>query len=1197
MAWIGYVEHNGEKSVRPMAQRGFDDGYLESVRITWDESETGRGPTGRAIRTGRPCLIRDILHDPNYRPWRSEAIRRGYESSIALPLIAEDRVLGALNIYAAERDAFDDDEIALLMRLADNLAYGIETLRTKVEHDKLREELARRNSELITQSRILNALLRTWDLDERINLILDEVMEFMDVEFGWISLVERDHLVMRSWRGISDELRMHVMSFHIDEVPDWMTLPQVIHERINEEGALEEFEKREGIQTLVSIPLTITHSDGEMEWLGTIVLASRWYEAVGRGDVRVLQNLSEQLALAIDHVRRLRKAEERLTRLTTLRDIDRAIISRRSIRDIIHTVLDNVPGKLGADAVALSMFNGDEKGMRLFAMRLPNGTIIEEEAFTLADSLLHWFVDRQEPVIIYDLTRDPRLQMHHDLIRDNNLSSYLGVPLVVQDKTIGVLHLLTTHPKFFSTEDVDFFRTLAGQAAIALENARLFHMVNEEAKLNSALLRLEMALSEANGVQNVCESAAELIPQLFHVHCYIFLWDADRGRLIPPCVPSELPDLPYEKYGGFADVIRSRETVVVKKVTDLPCGDKIASLIEAGSFVLAPLSTGDELLGVACVCCSEPEGFSESDIGMIEKVARRISQAIVRERARERVQIQLSRLTILNRIVRSMLELHDLKSILRTMLGYLEGSLNIEYGCVLFYDETSDTVELNTIGSKAQPIVEKLGFEEGRVFHVENTVFRSALRGEVIHTPDLTKLEDACYRKFSEAGLGSMLIIPLMTSDKAIGLLALARREVNAFDESEVEFLRQLGEYVALAVYQTKLHLDLESAYEELRQAQEAMMQQERLKALGQMASGIAHDINNALAPVIGFADIMLRNEPNLSDTARQYLRIIKTAGEDIVNIVSRMREFYRSRDEREPLLPVDLNRMAEQVIDLTRPRWRDMPQERGIVIEMKLELQKGLPYIMGIESEIREAMTNLVINAVDAMPEGGRITIRTRSIDDSVLVEVSDTGIGMDEETRRRCLEPFYSTKGEQGTGLGLAMVYGTMQRHEGEIEIESELGKGTTIRLIFPAHRADATPQEAEERGVNIRPLRVLVIDDEPLLRRLMKDMLEGEGHTVEVADGGEEGLNAFRAAIERREPFDLVITDLGMPYVDGRAVARTVKDESPETTVIMMTGWGARMRAEGEMPIEVDAVLNKPPRLAVIQETLARFFSEQR
>jgi len=208
------------------------------------------------------------------------------------------------------------------------------------------------------------------------------------------------------------------------------------------------------------------------------------------------------------------------------------------------------------------------------------------------------------------------------------------------------------------------------------------------------------------------------------------------------------------------------------------------------------------------------------------------------------------------------------------------------------------------------------------------------------------------------------------------------------------------------------------------------------------------------------------------------------------------------------------------------------------------------------------------------------------------VILEVSDTGIGMDEETRRRCLEPFYSTKGERGTGLGLAMVFGTMQRHEGEIDIECELGKGTTMRLTFPIREpAKASALASPEAAAPTSSLRILCIDDDPLLRDLLKEMLESDGHTVEMADGGQEGLQAFRTARERREPFDVVITDIGMPYVNGREVAWTVKRESPTTPVIMLSGWGRQMKAEGDVPAQADYVLSKPPRIHELRQALAK------
>jgi signal transduction histidine kinase len=207
-----------------------------------------------------------------------------------------------------------------------------------------------------------------------------------------------------------------------------------------------------------------------------------------------------------------------------------------------------------------------------------------------------------------------------------------------------------------------------------------------------------------------------------------------------------------------------------------------------------------------------------------------------------------------------------------------------------------------------------------------------------------------------------------------------------------------------------------------------------------------------------------LERDHSLSKEAREYLAVIQRAIDDVAHTVARMRMFYRPRETELTLFPVDLNLLVQQIAELTRARWSDIPQERGIVIELKSELAPDLPPVMGAENEIRDALTNLVFNAVDAMPEGGTLTLRSRAgapgtlrRDESsttpVSVEVTDTGIGMSEAVRSRCLEPFYTTKGERGTGLGLAMVYGMVQRHSADLEIDSKLGSGTTVRLIFPA------------------------------------------------------------------------------------------------------------------------------------------------
>jgi len=264
-------------------------------------------------------------------------------------------------------------------------------------------------------------------------------------------------------------------------------------------------------------------------------------------------------------------------------------------------------------------------------------------------------------------------------------------------------------------------------------------------------------------------------------------------------------------------------------------------------------------------------------------------------------------------------------------------------------------------------------------------------------------------------------------------------------------------------------------------------------------------------------------------------------------------------------------------------------------VIQMNTELAPDLPEIMGAESEIREALTNLVFNAADAMPKGGTLTLRTR-ISDEASVEVADTGTGMTEETRRRCLEPFFTTKGERGTGLGLAMVYGIAQRHGANLEIESELGKGTSIRLVFPKMPSGAAGlPTASSIAITLPRLRLLVVDDDLLLLQSLRDILEAAGHAVVTANGGQAGIDAFQAALQRNEPFAAVFTDLGMPYIDGRAVAAAVKAKSASTAVILLTGWGKRLTAEGDIPPHVDCVLSKPPKPIELREALARCFSE--
>ncbi len=380
----------------------------------------------------------------------------------------------------------------------------------------------------------------------------------------------------------------------------------------------------------------------------------------------------------------------------------------------------------------------------------------------------------------------------------------------------------------------------------------------------------------------------------------------------------------------------------------------------------------------------------------------------------------------------------------------------------------------------------------------------------------------------------------------------------------------------------------LENALLELRSAQQQVVQQERLRALGQMASGIAHDFNNALAPILGFSELLL-DQPEACErpgTLREYLQIINTASRDAANTVGRLREFYRPRDEKDTMKAIDLQQLIKQAVSLTQPRWKDQAEMRGIRIHVETDLH-DVPPVLGNDADLREALTNLIFNAVDAMPQGGTVAITGYAEDGQVVLKVSDTGTGMTDEVRRRCLEPFFTTKGERGTGLGLSMVYGIIRRHSGTLDIQSEVGRGTTfvIRLPRQEKTAEATSARTTEAPVACH-LRVLVVDDEPLVRNVEAKYLEAAGHSVVRAASGSEGLEKFRA-----EKFDVVVLDRAMPGMSGDQLASAVKQLSADTPVIMLTGFGDLMDATGEKPPHVDVLLNKPITLVGLQEAVRK------
>src|SRR6266478_28109 len=469
-----------------------------------------------------------------------------------------------------------------------------------------------------------------------------------------------------------------------------------------------------------------------------------------------------------------------------------------------------------------------------------------------------------------------------------------------------------------------------------------------------------------------------------------------------------------------------------------------------------------------------------------------------------------------------------------------------------------------------------------------------ALAGEILMIDDVYALPADSPFRFNtgfDVKVGyrttSMLVVPMKTpAGETIGVLQLInckrsplrplawrevmQAEVLPFPERYRNLAASLASQAGVAIQNARLFQELGAALQEVEASQKQLVQAERLSALGEMAAGVAHDFNNLLAVVVGRAEILLAKgqDPNVA----RDIEIIRTAAWDGAHTVRRIQEFTRTRQTR-PAGRVDIPQLLRDVVELTRSRWKDEAQSRGLAYDVVVEGGPALP-VAGISAELREVFLNLLINGLDAMPGGGQFVFRVSSDAETVTIAAADTGCGMSDEIRWRVLEPFFTTKGSRGTGLGLAVSWGIVKRHGGTIEIESSPGVGSIFMVRLPVSVEEPTAEALESAPRTVGAAHVLVIDDEPEVRSVLRDMLVSFGYTVVEAASGEEGLACCESA-----PVDVILTDVSMPGMSGWDVAEACRRRFPHVPLGFVTGWGDRLDQEMTLRSGVRFVLSKP------------------
>ena len=711
-----------------------------------------------------------------------------------------------------------------------------------------------------------------------------------------------------------------------------------------------------------------------------------------------------------------------------------------------------------------------------------------------------------------------------------------------------------------------------GPAAEAEARARAFQALHEIAVAVGGLL------DTAALVELITERARAL---LGIDGAAVYWWNPDAERLYgltqngPRVAPADQGVAVGE--GIIGQTFLRRQPVLVEDYQTWEHALSTARRNGAGTGAAVPIFVGDRTVGVLAVGTYAAHHYPEEHLQLLALLAAQVGPAIEAARLYAESERRRAEAEALAELVRQGAAEPSTERVVTLVSDAARRLLDADYAAVALL-QPSGRVRLQHLaaGQTVPPGVPDAEYpaNQGQVGQALATG-RTVVLEQVDELIGLPRPERSLHQA---AGGRTALVTPLLGAAGPLGALVVGWRAPVSLQPEQVRLAEALAGYAGTV-------LDNARAHAEVAIQAAAFARTEKLRALGQMASGAAHDLNQYLALVAGYSDIALRalDQPaHDAASVREPLRLIAQAAMDGAETVKRLLAFARPHDNTPPAR-VDVGALLDDVAKLTAPHWRDAAQAQGRPIALHVECDPNL-FVEGWPESLREALTNLVFNAVDALPEGGTIRLAARAAGRDVVLETADSGVGMSAEVQARIFEPFFTTKGDRGTGLGLAMVFGIVERHGGQIAVQSAPGQGTTVRLTLPAGGAGSVvPNEPTERS---RPLRVLAVDDEPAITRMVSFMLEPDGHTVVTASSGEEALARLAA-----EPFDLVLSDVAMGSgMNGWDLAARVQQRRPGLPFALATGWGAQIDSAQARANGVSAVIAKPYRLGDLRRLVA-------
>jgi signal transduction histidine kinase/ActR/RegA family two-component response regulator len=814
----------------------------------------------------------------------------------------------------------------------------------------------------------------------------------------------------------------------------------------------------------------------------------------------------------------------RTARLAALAAVQQTVAAGFDLPAIMAGVYQHLREILDAPCFLVASYDAGSRTLHQ-AFAVVDGRVLAEAAMAtpLSGAVQQVIATRQARIVNDVAEPGPGTRRPSSGDAPQPVRSTLYVPMTRGDEVIGLIQAQSYRPDAYGEEDVEFLTTIANQTAMALENARLY---------TEALRRNQEVEALLTAAQHI---GAELAPErVLHrvVEAAASLIDAEivTGATVSGS------DLRFERLRlpqGWRDL--NLRVPVDTALPDLCAGqpllDNAPDALAAGPLapVLPPLRNrlqvpivGSEQRVLGVILLFNKRGPGGFNGRDLELTAALASHAATAlERANAYRAMEQSR-------------------------NYLQTLMDRTYAAVFVFEPHQGQLrDINIAGARllGRPREEALALTvDAMVPEAERTAW-----WELVHS----------------APTGGAV-------------------------ERELQIVAADGITIPLDVTATRVDVNDEPAVVCLcldRRPRLRQEEAERLRALGEMASGVAHDFNNMLGVILGRTELLISRLSPDERAARADLQVIRQAALDGAETVKRLQVF--SGVARSPQQGVaDVARVLRDAVELTRARWKDAARRRGVAIDVLVEAG-DCPPVAASPPELREVLVNMIFNAVDAMPHGGRITLRSWARGDRVFISVSDTGVGMTEAVRSKIFEPFFTTKGSRGSGLGLSASYGIISRLGGTISVESAPYQGTTFTVELPA--GEPQPSVVEPPRERAAPLNLLLVDDEPQMLRTTKMMLELEGHRVTPASGGAAALELLAT---RR--FDAVLTDLGMPEMNGLQLAEHIRARGLTLPILLITGWGLELEAERVQEAGITDVLPKPFDGDQLRTTLARLAS---